>query len=78
MAELLYNFQALKPMASKISRPEMDIQCRSMRMILYLVIVQLSKCWNCSHTEGVAEGTYYYVLTIPGKEDLTGSITLVR
>lgn len=49
-----------------------------MRMILYLVIVQLSKCWNCSHTEGVAEGTYYYVLTIPAKEDLTGSITLVR
>ena len=49
-----------------------------MRMILNLVSVQLSKRWNCSHNEGVAEGTYYYVLTIPGKEDLTGTITLVR
>lgn len=26
----------------------------------------------------VPEGTYYYVLTIPGKDDLTGSFTLVR
>ena len=33
MAELLYNFHALSPMASKIKRPEMVIQCRSMRMI---------------------------------------------
>ena len=43
-----------------------------------LVTVQLSKCWNCSQTVGVAEGEYYCVLTIPGKEDLTGSSTLVR
>jgi len=33
---------------------------------------------NNWRAEGVAEGTYYYILTIPGKQDLTGTITLVR
>ena len=42
------------------------------------LVYQKSNYGNNWRAEGVAEGTYYYVLTIPGKEDLTGSITLVR
>ena len=33
---------------------------------------------NNWRAEGVSEGTYYYVLTVPGKNDYTGSFTLVR
>ena len=42
------------------------------------LVYQKSNYGNNWRAEGVAEGTYYYVLTIPGKEDLTGTITLVR
>lgn len=33
---------------------------------------------NNWRAEGVAEGTYYYVLTVPGKETLRGSFMLMR
>ena len=42
------------------------------------LVYQKSNYGNNWRAEGVAEGTYYYVLTIPGKDDLTGSFTLVR
>jgi len=42
------------------------------------LVYQRSNYGNNWRAEGVAEGTYYYVLTVPGKEDLTGSFTLVR
>lgn len=42
------------------------------------LVYQKSNYGNNWRAEDVAEGTYYYVLTIPGKDDLTGSFTLVR
>jgi len=42
------------------------------------LVYQKSNYGNNWRAEGEAEGTYYYVLTIPGKQDLTGSFTLVR
>jgi gliding motility-associated-like protein len=33
---------------------------------------------NNWRAEGIAEGTYYYVLTVPGKETLRGSFMLMR
>ena len=42
------------------------------------LVYQKSNYGNNWRAEDVAEGTYYYVLTIPGKSDFTGSFTLVR
>jgi hypothetical protein len=33
---------------------------------------------NNWRAEGVAEGTYYYILAVPGKETLRGSFMLLR
>jgi len=33
---------------------------------------------NNWRAEGVSEGTYYYILTVPGKETLRGSFMLLR
>lgn len=41
-------------------------------------VYQKSNYGNNWRAEGVSEGTYYYVLTVPGKDDYTGSFTLVR
>ena len=42
------------------------------------LVYRKSNYGNNWRAEGVAAGTYYYVLTVPGKPDYTGSITLVR
>lgn len=42
------------------------------------LVFEKSNYGNNWRAEGVAEGTYYYVLTIPGRDDLTGTFTLVR
>ena len=42
------------------------------------LVFEKSNYGNNWRAEGVAEGTYYYVLTIPGKDDMTGTFTLVR
>ncbi len=42
------------------------------------LIYQKRNYGNNWRADGVAEGTYFYVLTIPGKDTLTGSFTLVR
>lgn len=41
-------------------------------------VFEKSNYGNNWRAEGVAEGTYYYVLSIPGRDDMTGTFTLVR
>lgn len=52
------------------------------RLVIYdrwgNLVYQKTNYGNNWRAEGVAEGTYYYILTIPGKDDISGSFTLVR